>query len=162
MHLATSSPVALYASLKGTPFFVNQSAQSVALIKPPAAAFLIFSGITRIVSSIGVNAVRHILTVSTASKIASLSSCISLLYASAIPFIIVSSVILSPKTLPLLPRTSSAISGFFFCGIIDEPVENASSSSTNLNSQLHHIIISSEKRERCTIIIERTDANSMQ
>ena len=162
MHLATSSPVALYASLNGTPFFVSQSAQSVALINPPAAALRIFCGITLIVSSIGVKAVRHILTVSTASKIASLSSCISLLYARAMPFIIVSNVILSPKTLPLLPRTSSAISGFFFCGIIDEPVENASSSSMNLNSQLHHIMISSENLERCTIIIERTDANSMQ
>ena len=35
---------------------------------------------------------------------------------------------------PLLPRTSSATSGFFFCGIIDEPVANASSSSTKPNS----------------------------
>ena len=134
----------------------------MALIKPPAAALRIFCGITRIVSSIGVKAVRHIFTVSTASKIASLSSCISLLYANAMPFITVKSVIVSPKTLPLFPRTSSAMSGFFFCGIIDEPVENASSSSTNLNSQLHHIIISSEKRLRCTMIIESTEANSMQ
>ncbi len=28
-----------------------------------------------------------------------------------------------PYTLPVLPRTSSAMSGFFFCGMMDEPVE---------------------------------------
>ena len=74
----------------------------------------------------------------------------------------VNSVMVSPNTLPLLPRTSSAISGFFFCGMMEEPVENASSSSTNLNSQLHHMIISSEKRLRCTMMIESAEANSMQ
>ena len=78
------------------------------------------------------------------------------------PFITVSSVMVSPNTLPLLPRTSSAMSGFFFCGMMEEPVENASSSSTNLNSQLHHMMISSEKRLRCTMMIDSTDANSMQ
>ena len=78
------------------------------------------------------------------------------------PFITVKRVVRSPKTLPLLPLTSSAISGFFFCGIIDEPVENASSSSTNLNSHEHHIIISSLKRERCTITSESAEASSMQ
>ena len=117
---------------------------------------------TPMIAIIGVKAVRHILTVSTASKIASLSSCISLLYARAIPFITVKSVVKSPNTRPLFPLTSSAISGFFFCGIMDEPVEKASSSSTNLNSQLHHIMISSENLERCTIIIESAAASSMQ
>ena len=34
------------------------------------------------------------------------------------------------------------------CEIIDDPVEKASSSSMNLNSQLHHIMISSENLER--------------
>ena len=34
----------------------------------------------------------------------------------------VSIAIRSPYTRPVLPRTSSAISGFFFCGIIEEPV----------------------------------------
>ena len=54
---------------------------------------------------------------------ASLSSCISLLYASGKPLSIVNKEIKLPNTLPLFPRTSSAISGFFFWGIIDEPVE---------------------------------------
>ena len=39
------------------------------------------------------------------------------------PFITVSSAIRSPKARPALPRTSSAISGFFFCGMMEEPVE---------------------------------------
>ena len=114
------------------------------------------------VSSMGINAVRHIFTVSNASKIASLSSCISLLYARGRPFIMVKSVIKSPNTLPDLPRINSVISGFFFCGIMDEPVEKASSNSTNLNSQEHHSTISSEKRERCTIKMESAAANSIQ
>ena len=114
------------------------------------------------VSSIGINAVRHIFTVSNASKIASLSSCISLLYARGKPFIIVRRVVKSPNTLPDLPRINSVISGFFFWGIMDEPVEKASSNSTNLNSHEHQSTISSEKRERCTIIIEITDASSIQ
>ena len=120
-----------------------------------------FSALTVIVSSIAAKVSVHIITVSTASNTHSLSSCISLLYASGKPFITVSMVIKSPKTLPDLPRTSSAMSGFFFCGIIDEPVENASSSSMNLNSQLHQRIISSEKRERCTIMIEIADSSSI-
>ena len=31
---------------------------------------------------------------------------------------------------PALPRASSATSGFFFCGMIDDPVEYESSSVT--------------------------------
>ncbi len=131
-------------------------------MKPPAAAFRIFSGRAVMVSSIGMNAVKHISTVSNASKTASLSSCISLLYASGRPFIAVRSVIKSPKTRPDLPRISSVISGFFFCGIMDEPVENASSNSINLNSQEHQRTISSEKRDRCTIKIDSTLVSSMQ
>ena len=41
----------------------------------------------------------------------------------------VRSAMSDPYTRPVLPRTSSAISGFFFCGMMDEPVANASSSS---------------------------------
>ena len=32
----------------------------------------------------------------------------------------------SPMSRPDLPRASSAESGFFFCGMIEEPVENSS------------------------------------
>ena len=42
-----------------------------------------------------------------------------------------SSAIKSPNTRPLLPRISSAMSGFFFWGMMLEPVEKASSSSMN-------------------------------
>ena len=117
-------------------------------MKPPAAAFLMFSFLTVIVSIMGMKAVRQALTVSTASKMQSLSSCISLLYARGMPFITVRIVMLSPKTLPDLPRTNSAMSGFFFWGMMLEPVENASSSSMYLNSCEHQRMISSENLER--------------
>ena len=68
----------------------------------------------------------------------------------------------SPNTRPLLPRISSVMSGFFFCGMMLEPVENASSSSMNLNSHEHQRMISSEKRERCTIAMETAAAISAQ
>ena len=54
------------------------------------------------------------------------------------------------------------MSGFFFCGMMLEPVENASSSSTNLNSHEHQRMISSEKRERCTIASDTAAAISAQ
>ena len=54
-----------------------------------------------------------------------------------------------------------ATSGFFFCGIMLLPVEYASSSSTKLNSLLDHRIISSEKRDICTIIILITKHTSI-
>ena len=47
------------------------------------------------------------------------------------PFISASSAISAPKTRPLLPRTSSGTSGFFFCGMIDEPVQYASGRPTS-------------------------------
>ena len=69
---------------------------------------------------------------------------------------------MSPITRAVLPRISSVTSGFFFWGIMLEPVEKRSESSMNLNSQLHHMIISSEKRERCIMQIEMALASSMQ
>ena len=66
-----------------------------------------------------------------------------------------------PYIRPDLPLTSSAISGFFFCGIIEEPVANASSSLINENSDVHHMIISSENLDKCIEIIEIIDANSI-
>ena len=66
-----------------------------------------------------------------------------------------------PMTRPVLPRTSSETSGFFFCGIIEEPVQCASSSSTKWNSRLHQRIVSSERRERWTMRIEAAARNSM-
>ena len=61
----------------------------------------------------------------------------------------VRSAIKSPYTRPVLPRISSATSGFFFCGMMEEPVAKPSSSSMNWNSALAQRITSSQKRERC-------------
>ncbi len=51
---------------------------------------------------------------------------------------------------PALPRASSAMSGFFFCGNIDEPVAYASARRRKPNSSVDHSTISSPSRERCT------------
>ena len=55
-----------------------------------------------------------------------------------------------PMSRPALPRASSAMSGFFFCGSIDEPVANASGSRRKPNSSLDQSTTSSPIRERCT------------
>ena len=49
---------------------------------------------------------------------------------------------------PALPRASSAMSGFFFCGMIEDPVEYASSRVTKPNSFVFHMMISSARRDR--------------
>ena len=85
----------------------------------------------------------------------------SLLYARGIPFIVVSMLISAPYTRPVLPRTSSAMSGFFFCGMMLEPVLNASSSSMNLYSLEFHIHISSENLLKCIMIVESALKNSI-
>ena len=49
------------------------------------------------------------------------------------------------------PRTSSAGSGFFLLGMIDEPVENASDARMNPKRGFDHHVISSASRLRWTI-----------
>ena len=61
-----------------------------------------------------------------------------------------SSVCRFPCSRADFPRSNSHESGFFFCGISEDPVQNASGSSTNLNSALLHRIRSSAIREMCT------------
>ena len=51
---------------------------------------------------------------------------------------------------PTLARTSSAASGLRFCGMIEEPVENASGRLTKPKGWLAHRISSSARRERCS------------
>ena len=51
---------------------------------------------------------------------------------------------------PLLPRASSATSGFFFWGSIELPVAKASSRTAKPNSSVDHSTISSPMRDRCT------------
>src|ERR1035441_7987830 len=55
----------------------------------------------------------------------------------------------APNSRADLPRSNSVKSGFFFCGIAEEPVENASGSSTKPNSAVEKIVNSSAKREMC-------------
>ena len=90
---------------------------------------------------------------STESKSGALSSCMSELYASGSPFIVVSTATRLPCRRPLLPRISSATSGFFFCGMIDEPVAHASANSTKPNSAVAHSVRSAASRERCTPVM---------
>ena len=61
---------------------------------------------------------------------------------------------------PGFARTSSAASGLRFCGIIDEPVVNASDSWIKPNLSVDQMTISSAKRERCVAQIEAADRNS--
>ena len=62
-----------------------------------------------------------------------------------------SSPVNRPIAVPALPRTSSAASGFFFCGIIELPVAALSSSSAKPYSADVHSTSSSPIRDRCTI-----------
>ena len=93
---------------------------------------------------------------SSASNSGSLSSWRSRLYASGRPLSVARKPVRSPMSRPALPRASSAMSGFFFCGSIDEPVLYASARRRKPNSSLDHSTISSPRRERCTCV-ERGD-----
>ena len=55
-------------------------------------------------------------------------------------------------------RRFAAQQGFFFCGIIDEPVAKLSESVTKPNSVVDHRMISSHRRDKC--IIETLQAYS--
>ncbi len=65
-----------------------------------------------------------------------------------------------PISRPDLPRASSAMSGFFFCGMIEEPVEKASCRVTKENSFVFQRMTSSAILETSTPIIAVTNANS--
>ncbi len=98
--------------------------------------------------------------VSSASNSPSLSSCISLLYASGSPFRVIIMPVSAPCTRPHLPRISSSASGFFFCGIREEPEVTRSDSSTKPASPELKKIRSSAKRDRCTIPIDAFESSS--
>jgi hypothetical protein len=53
-----------------------------------------------------------------------------------------------------LARISSAASGFFFCGMIDEPVVNWSDRRMKPNCGVDQITSSSAKRDRCMAQID--------
>ena len=73
---------------------------------------------------------RDAASVASASKSGGLSSWRSRWYASGSPLRVTSIAVSSPMTRPVRPRTSSAGSGFFLFGIMDDPVEKASASRT--------------------------------
>ena len=84
----------------------------------------------------------------------------SLLYANGKPFKVVNNPVNAPNTRPDLPRISSQASGFFFCGIKDEPEVTRSDNSKNADSPLLKKIKSSAKRDKCTMLIEALESNS--
>lgn len=94
------------------------------------------------------------------SKTGSLSSWRSRLYASGSALRVASRPVRLPMRRPDLPRASSAMSGFFFCGMIDDPVEKASCRVTKENSFVFQMMISSAIRDRLIPIIAVTKANS--
>ena len=60
-----------------------------------------------------------------------------------------------------MPRTSSGTSGFFFCGMIEEPVQKRSGRSMKSNWALVHSTSSSLIRDRCISRMLAKDVNSM-
>src|SRR6056300_17438 len=66
----------------------------------------------------------------------------------------------APKIRPTLARINSAAAGFFFCGMMDEPVENRSERVTKRNCAEDQITNSSAKRDKCIAQIDATDRNS--
>ena len=67
----------------------------------------------------------------------------------------------APRMRPILARTSSAASGFFFCGMIEEPVQKRSGSSTKLNWAEVHSTSSSAMRDRCVMSSAAKAQNSI-
>ena len=65
------------------------------------------------------------------------------MYASGSPFTRTKSCCSAPTTRPVLPRVSSRTSGFFLCGMMLDPVQNASGRSRKLNSVVDQITHSS-------------------
>ena len=64
-------------------------------------------------------------------------------------------------TRPVLPRSSSGTSGFFFCGMIDEPVHQASARLMKPNCADDHSTSSSDMREKCVIRTAAAATNSI-
>ena len=122
----THSPDASCASRKGTPSRTIHSARSVAKVKPCGASSRMRSVWNSNVETRPVIAGSSKFSCATESTIGSLSSCKSRLYAKGCALSVARSPARLPIRRPVLPRVSSATSGFFFCGMIEEPVDQAS------------------------------------
>ena len=59
-------------------------------------------------------------------------------------------LVAAPMMRPVWPRTSSAASGFFFCGMMLLPVDNESGRTTKPKGWLAQMMNSSASRERCS------------
>ena len=152
----------MWAARNGVPSRTIASATSVATHHPSPAAAAIRSGWNVIPRMHTVSARSAPARSSAASKQARLSSWRSRLYASGSPFSVASRPASRPAAVPARPRTSSAASGFFFCGIIDDPVAAASSSSANPYSADVHSTSSSAMRERCENASVHANTSSTQ
>ena len=67
-----------------------------------------------------------------------------------------------PLTLPVLPLTNSGTSGFFFWGIMLDPVQKLSEISIKLKNGLDHITNSSDHLERWVIKSDEFALNSIK
>src|SRR3989454_2313267 len=145
----TSRPTIAWASRNGTPRRARWSARSVAPSMPRSVAARIAAGSKRSPRTTRANA-----SIAGATSVASYSgtrcSCRSEPYARGSPFSVVRTATRSPMIRPVRPRTSSATSGFFFCGMMLDPVACSSASSAKPNSALVHSTRSSANREACT------------
>ena len=100
----------------------SQSATSVAKVKPIGAWRRNSSTCTFMVATMPVIAGNTSSKVSTLSNTQCLSSLKSRLYDSGNDLSVDISPVRLPIKRPALPRASSAMSGFFFCGMIELPV----------------------------------------
>ena len=78
-----------------------------------------------------------------------MSSCRSRLYVRGIPLVMVRRSIKAPFSCPDLPLRISSTSGFFFWGMILDPVQKESGSLTQPNSEEKYMIRSSESLLTC-------------
>ncbi|CPZ97884.1 Uncharacterised protein [Mycobacteroides abscessus] len=132
------------------------SARSVASVNPAGASCAIRSVWNRSVATSPAIAGSSSSNWDTESNRGSLSSCRSRLYANGCAFKVASKPVRLPINLPVLPRASSAISGFFFCGMIELPVDHESSRVTYPNSVVPHKMMSSDSRDKSMPIIAKT------
>ena len=134
MHQRTACPTFSWALRNGTPRSTRYSATSVARMRPSAKPRFAFSSSTSTCARSGGRTEKMSLRQSSVRKRPRLSSWRSRLYVSGMPFIIVSRSTSAPVSWPALPRSSSSTSGFFFCGMMLEPVQKESGSLTQPNS----------------------------
>src|ERR1043165_4942267 len=155
-----SFPTISCASRNGVPFAAIASATAVAMSSGLSAAPRMRSRSSFSPATIAVSAGTTVARTLRTRKSGSLSSCRSLSYASGRPLSNARSPVSSPTARAAWPRVNSSTSGFFFCGMRDEPVAIASGSSTYEASSLLKKIKSSAMRERCESSIAATNKYS--